>query len=73
MNLNGALFYTKDGGITGGKYDWWRVGGQAQKTVENVHHGYQGHTFPSKQDDVWTCFVSVDGAKRSNIKKAEWK
>ena len=68
-----CLFYEKEDKIVGGKFDWWRVGGQGTKTNENVHHGYQGHTMPSKSDKVWTCFVSVDESKRSNIKEATWK
>lgn len=53
--------------IEGGKYDWWRKGGQKSKTLVNVHDGYQGHVFPEPKAKVWTCFVSVDGKQRSNL------
>ena len=63
-----CLFYeTEDGSIMGGKFDWWRVGGQGRKGLENVHGGYGGHKFPAVGKKVWTCIVSVDCKKRSNV------
>ena len=68
-----CLFYEQGNKVVGGKYDWWRVGGQGQKMVDNVHHGYQGHSFPSRDKEVYTCIVSIDGKLRSNIKLTTWK
>jgi len=67
-----CLFYEEfkaDGtvSIVGGKFDWFRKGGQASKTLVNVHDGYQGHVFPEAKAKVWTMIVSIDGKQRSNI------
>ena len=62
-----CLFYEKGTEIVGGKFDWWRKGGQGVKTLGNVHEGYQGHTFPASNAKVWTCIVSIDGKQRSNL------
>ena len=62
-----CLFYERDGKIVGGKFDWSRKNGQRVKTLENVHHGYQGHSFPEPGAKVWMCLVSVDTSRRSNI------
>ena len=61
-----CIFYEKGNDIVGGKFDWWRAGGQDSKTLENLHNGYNGHIVPSAGSKVWTCIVSVDGKKRSN-------
>lgn len=62
-----CIFYEKGSEIVGGKFDWWRKGGQGKKTLENLYHGYQGHSFPEPNAKVWTCIVAVNGSKRSNI------
>lgn len=67
-----CLFYRTSGGIKGGKFDWWRAGGQSSKTIKNIHEGYGGHSMPSKGTDTWTMFFSLDGTKRSDIRKVTW-
>ena len=67
-----CLFYERDGEVVGGKYDWWRQGGQRVKGLENVHDGYGGHSMPSKGTPMWTMIVSVDGKLRSNTKRVRW-
>jgi len=62
-----CIFYEKGSDIVGGKFDWWRAGGQGDKILENLHNGYHGHIMPPSTSKVWTCIVSVDEAKRSNI------
>ncbi len=62
-----CLFYERGGQLVGGKYDYWRTGGQASKNLENVHHGYQGHSWPAAGSKVYTMNVSLDGSQRSNI------
>ena len=68
-----CFFYEKGEGIVGGKFDWWRKGGQSAKTLENVVHGYNGHVMPEKGTKCWTMIVSVDGRQRSNLQQAVWK
>jgi hypothetical protein len=77
-NNNGAdaiayFFYVSGGTVMGGKFDWWRTGGQSVKTLENVHLGYGGHRMPAKGTECWTMISSVDGSQRSNTCKVEWK
>jgi len=61
-----CLFYVRDGEWTGGKFDWWRKGGQSTKGLENVINGYGGHSMPESGIPVKTMIVSVDGKMRSN-------
>jgi hypothetical protein len=68
-----CIFYYRDGKIIGGKFDWHQTGGQPVKTLENLHHGYNGHTMPIRAGYVWTMNVSVDGKWRTNIKAVTWK
>ena len=67
-----CLFYERGGQVVGGKFDWWRAGGQGSKILENVHHGYNGHSFPASGTPTYTMIVSVDGSQRSNIKRCDW-
>lgn len=67
-----CLFYERDGRIVGGKFDWWRKGGQAKKVTHNLHGGYNGHTMPEAGTRTWTCIVSVNGKRRSNVKECSW-
>lgn len=62
-----CLFYERGGQIVGGKFDFWRAGGQGSKTLENVRHRYQGHSWPAAGAKVYTMNVSMNGAERSNI------
>ena len=68
-----CLFYERGGRMVGGKFDWWRVGGQSSKTLENVKHGYNGHSMPARGSLVYTMIASVDGKQRSNIALVTWK
>ena len=68
-----CLFYERDGGVTGGKFDWIRKGGQPVKGLENVMFGYHGHVMPAKGAKAWVCWVSVDGKQRSNLAEVAWK
>jgi hypothetical protein len=68
-----CLFYERGGQIVGGKFDWWRTGGQGSKGLENVHHGYNGHSMPSSGTPTYTMIVSVDGRQRSNIQRCTWR
>jgi hypothetical protein len=68
-----CLFYERGGVVVGGKFDWWRTGGQALKGLENVHHGYNGHSFPASGTKTYTMIVSVNGSQRSNIKECSWR
>jgi hypothetical protein len=67
-----CLFYERGGQVVGGKFDWWAAGGQAVKGIENLHHGYQGHSFPARGTKVYTMNVSVDGSQRTNIQEVNW-
>lgn len=67
------FFYRSGNTIMGGKFDWWRAGGQPGKTLENVHHGYGGHRMPARGTECWTMFSSLDGSQRSNTRKVEWQ
>ena len=68
-----CLFYEKDGKIVGGKFDWARSSGQPVKTIENVHHGYQGHTMPAKGTKCYLMLVNVNGSLRTNFIEINWK
>lgn len=68
-----CLFYERGGRMVGGKFDWWRVGGQSSKTLENVKHGYNGHSMPARGSLVYTMIASIDGKQRSNIALVTWK
>lgn len=67
------FFYERNGRVVGGKFDWWRSGGQGTKTLENVHGGYGGHSMPSSGTPCWTMFSSKDGSQRSNTSVVSWK
>jgi hypothetical protein len=67
------FFYVRDGKVVGGKFDWWRSGGQGTKSLENVHDGYGGHSMPSSGTECWTMFSSKDGSQRSNTCLVTWK
>lgn len=62
-----CLFYERGGRIVGGKYDYWRAGGQGTKNLHNVKEGYQGHSWPAAGVKVYTMNVSVNGSERSNL------
>lgn len=64
-----CLFYERGGQIVGGKFDFWRSGGQATKSLHNVRERYQGHSWPAGGAKVYTMNVSVDGRQRTNIKQ----
>lgn len=69
-----CLFYREaEGAVVGGKFDWWRVGGQREKGLENVETGYGGHTGLAPGAECWEMIVSTDGRLRSNVKKVEWQ
>lgn len=68
-----CMFYIQGDGITGGKFDWIRKGGQTVKGLENVKGGYQGHSMPAHGTDSWFMFVSCDGKQRMNAVKAKWE
>jgi len=69
-----CLFYRQGNEIVGGKFDWWRKGGQSSKGLENViHKKYGGHSMPVKGTDCWEMIVSTDEKLRSNIVKVTWK
>jgi len=75
------IFYEKDGKLVGGKFDWARTNGQSvkliaegiDKTIENVHHGYQGHTMPARGTRCYLMLVSVDGRLRTNLIELNWR
>ena len=67
-----CLGYERNGKVIG-KFDWMRSSGQPVKTLENVHHGYNGHTMPIKGQNCWLMLVSVDGKYRTNLIKLTWK
>jgi hypothetical protein len=67
------FFYVSGGTVHGGKFDWWKAGGQPVKTLENVHHGYGGLRMPAKGTECWTMISSVDGSQRSNTVKVTWR
>ena len=73
VNAICCLFYERGGQITGGKFDFWRTGGQAVKILHNVHEGYQGHRFPASGTKTYTMNVSLDGSQRTNIKECTWR
>lgn len=64
--------YERDGEIVIGKYDWMRVGGQAVKSLENVHHGYNGLEMPIRGTRCFAMVVSVDGRYRSDLVEMNW-
>lgn len=66
------IFYREGNDIVGGKFDWWRCGGQGTKTIENVHAGYGGLKMPAVNGEVWTAICDKKCMNRSNIKKARW-
>ena len=71
VSVNATVhMYRADG--SGGKFDWIRTGGQSQKGLENIHHGYGGHTVPASGERVTFRWVSVDGNRRSNDAEAIW-
>ena len=68
-----CLFYVRDGQWVGGKFDWWRRGGQGVKGLENVINGYGGHSMPSPGTYCREMIVSVDGKRRSNPVVVLWE
>ena len=62
-----CLFYERGGQVVGGKYDFWRAGGQGSKGLHNVRERYQGHSWPAAGAKVYTMNVSMNGSERSNI------
>jgi len=68
-----CFFYQRGSEIVGGKFEWWRAGGQSVKGLHNVHEGYNGHEMPGAGTQCWTCIVSVDGRQRSNVVEVEWR
>ena len=66
------FFYEYNGTVMGGKFDWWRTGGQGLKGLENVHAGYGGHKMPASGTACWTMFGSIDGGQRSNTRVVIW-
>jgi len=67
-----CLFYREGERIRGGKFDWFRKGGQGEKTLGNVRDGYGGHRMPANGTDCWMLIVSIDGTQRTNTKKVTW-
>lgn len=67
------LFYDSLGSPKGGKFDFWRVGGQAKKSLINVVGGYGGHRMPARGTPCWTMISSLDGARRSNTRRVTWE
>ena len=71
VNAICCLFYERGGQIVGGKFDWWRPGGQGAKGLENVKHRYNGHSMPASGTPTYTMIASVDGSQRSNIVRVQ--
>jgi len=68
-----CLFYEQGNEVVGGKFDWWRKGGQSSKTLENViHKNYGGHKMPAKGTPTWEAIVSTDEKMISNVVKVTW-
>ena len=67
------FFYEYNGGVMGGKFDYWRTGGQPAKGLANVEEGYNGHKMPSSGTKCWTMISSKDGKQRSNTCTTTWK
>ena len=65
-----CIFYERGGQVVGGKFDWLRPN-QTHKGLENLAHGYNGHTMPHPSAKCYAMFVSVDGSRRSNIAALE--
>ena len=72
VNAICCIFYERGGQIVGGKYDYWRTGGQGVKGLHNLHERYQGHSFPASGTKVYTMNVSLNGSERTNIKECTW-
>jgi hypothetical protein len=60
------------GQLAGGKFDYWRTGGQEQKSLVNVVDGYGGHVMPTRGAPCWTMISSMDGTQRSNTCRVVW-
>lgn len=69
----GCFGYEENGKKFIGKYEWIRVGGQTVKLTDNIHHGYGGLKFPAYGSPAYTMLVDVDGKRRSNLIKIDWK
>lgn len=66
-------FFRKEGDKwIGGKFDWFRVGGQPSKTMENIFDGYNGHKVPASGTPVAFMLMSVDQKQRSNAAFTKW-
>lgn len=56
------------------KFDYWRAGGQTDKTLENIVNGpYDTLTMPARGAYCYTMIVSLDGSQRSNVVAVGWK
>jgi hypothetical protein len=66
------FFYEHGGTVAGGKFDYWRNGGQPSKGLVNVIEGYGGHVMPVRGTPCWTMIASLDGAQRSNTCRVVW-
>jgi hypothetical protein len=68
-----GLFFVWDGTAwVGGKFEWIRSGGQAVKSLENVHSGYNGLRPPASGTPVAFAWTSADSRQRSNLAKTVW-
>jgi len=68
-----CFFYMQDDQWVGGKFDWWRVGGQKVKGTENIEGGYGGHVMPTRGTESRFMAVSVNGKERSNLCPVKWE
>ena len=67
-----ACFFLKRGGqISGGKFDWSTYSRKTRPT-ENIREGYADGLVPMKGEDIWFCFMDLNGTKRTNCVKAKW-
>jgi len=64
-----CIFYGKDS-VEGGKYEFMRPG-QTMKMTDNIKNGYNGLRLPNEDEQVYTCLVSIDGSKRTNITRVQ--
>lgn len=71
VNAYVCIFVMRNGKLTGGKFNWLRVG-QGSKDLSNIRSGYVDGIKPVSGEVCYFSLVSLDGKQATNLIEGRW-
>lgn len=71
VNAYTCFFVVRNGRLTGGKFDWLRVG-QKSKGLENIRHGYVTGVKPVSGEVCYFSLLSLDEKHSTDLLPGRW-